>query len=317
VTTTNNKAPCVSGHAANDWTVQGKCPVTFYQFLTCEGGFVRFWALLVMVFLFEPGAFASTPVDIYQDMERGQDGDLLTPVIMNASSHGGGATWKIHHGIWVSTKNSRRLPGPVTVGGTTYADAGGTRSWMFNDNHSTNYVECSLKGSYASITVACYYTPGVTIPFANQFDTIIMSGNKGFAVLQTRNDDKKGPYLRAHSCTAGYKTTFSPTQIKIVSGKSYWVNLHFDGAAGKTSVAAFDPENGFAQVAETVVAESTPDSTMAFGIRFGRGDNHGGNPTATTQSYFAHILVDYTKGVFPLIPSPDAAAKSPNAPPTR
>ncbi|MCX6903673.1 MAG: hypothetical protein NTW03_09385 [Verrucomicrobia bacterium] len=102
-----------------------------------------------------------------------------------------------------------------------------------------------------------------------------------------------------------------------MSGKTYWVNLHFDGAAGQSSVAAFDPENGFAQVGETVVAESTSDSTMAYGIKFGRADNHGANPTATTQSYFAHILVDYTKGVFPLLPSADASTRSPSPPPTR
>jgi len=190
----------------------------------------------------------------------------------------------------------------VIVGGTTYPGTGGTRSWMFNDNNAKNYAACTLAGSYSNITVACYYTPGVTIPFANQFDTIIMSGNRGFAVLQTRNDDRKGPYLRAHSCTAGWKTTFSPTQIKIVPGKTYWVNLHFDGAAGKTSVAAFDPDNAFAQAGDTVVADSTPDSTMAYKIQFGRADNHGNNPTATTQSYFDHVLVDYSNGAFPLIP---------------
>jgi CheY-like chemotaxis protein len=33
--------------------------------------------------------FAAVPVDIFQDMESGHDGDLLTAAIMNASSHGG------------------------------------------------------------------------------------------------------------------------------------------------------------------------------------------------------------------------------------
>ena len=31
---------------------------------------------------------------------------------------------------------TRRLS--LLIGGTTYAGTGGTRSWMFNDNHSTN-----------------------------------------------------------------------------------------------------------------------------------------------------------------------------------
>ena len=41
------------------------------------------------------GVVVAIPVDIYQDMESGNDGDLLTPSIMNASSHGGGSTWSL------------------------------------------------------------------------------------------------------------------------------------------------------------------------------------------------------------------------------
>ncbi len=269
--------------------------------------------MFVFAITLQAGVFAAAPVDIYQDMQSGAGGNLLTSAIMNASSHGGRSTWSLSGRMWVSTNRSSNLPGPVTVDGITYPATGAARSWMFNDNSAKNYAACTLAGSYASITVACYYTPGVTIPFANQFDTIIMSGNRGFAVLQTRNDDRKGPYLRAHSCTAGWVTTFSPAQIKIVSGKTYWVNLHFDGTAGKTSVAAFDPAAAFAQVGHTVIAESTPDSTMAYKIQFGRADNHGNNPTARTQSYFDHILIDYSHGAFPLVPR--AAGTTP--PPAR
>ena len=247
-----------------------------------------------------PGA---TLVDIYQDMQSGSDGELLTPAIMNASSHGGGSKWSIEGQMWVSSAQARDLPGPVVVGGATYSGTGAARGWMFNDNNAKNSAVCTLPGSHANITVACYYTPGVTIAFGNQFDTIVMSGNKGFAVLQTRNDDKKRSVSRAHSCTQpGWTTTFSPGQIRVVAGKTYWVNLHFDGTAGQTSVAAFDPGNEFAQVGNMVVAASTPNSTMAYAIHFGRGDNHGNNPTAKTQSRFEHILVDYSKGAFPLLP---------------
>ena len=40
-------------------------------------------------------ASATTPiaVDIYQDMESGNAGDVLTSTIMNASSHRGGTSW--------------------------------------------------------------------------------------------------------------------------------------------------------------------------------------------------------------------------------
>ena len=242
-----------------------------------------------------------TPVDVYQDMETGKAGDLLTPELVTASCHGEGAAWSVHGNLWISTENARALSGSVVVGAKAYAGADVTRTWMFKDSNARNYVECNFKNrNITQITVACYYTPGVTIPFGNQFDTIALTGARAFAVLQTRNDDGKGPYVRAHSCSEGWKTTFSPTQIKVVSGKTYWVNLHFDGETGKAFVAAFDPEKGFAQVGETVVAQSCPSPMWA--VAFGRYDNHGNNPKATTQSYFGQVLVDSTQGAFPLLP---------------
>ena len=216
--------------------------------------------IVALVLASQSTMLAATPVNIYQDMESGNDGDLLTPAIMNASSHGG-STWSIKGEMWSSTDGTANLPGPITVGGVTYAGTGGTRSWAFSDSNANNFVSCSLPGMHAKITVACFYTPCVTIKFWNQFDTIIMSGDKGFAVLQTTKEDAKGPYIRAHSCTPGWKTTFSPDHIPVTAGKTYWVNLHFDGAAGKTSVAVFDPASNFAQVGTTVVAEAT-EGTM-------------------------------------------------------
>ncbi len=209
---------------------------------------MRLWTVCLVVLAFNSGVLAATPVDIYVDMESGNDGDLLAPGIMNSASHSAGSAWSLTGSMWVSTDNSRKLPGPVVVGGVTYPGTGATRTWKFNDNNAKNFARVTLPSSYPKITVACYYTPGVTIRFWNQFDTIIMSGDKGFAVLQTTKEDEKGPYLRAHSCTAGWKTTFSPDHIAVVSGKTYWINLHFDGSAGKTSVAVFDPDKAFAQV---------------------------------------------------------------------
>ena len=166
------------------------------QFLT-EIGLIVVGSLLAASGPLAASAFAATPVDLYHNMESGANGDLLTSALMNASSHGR-ATWSIGRGeMWVSTDKARDLPGPVIVGETNYAGKAATRSWMFHDNNSLNYVECTLPGVCPKITVACFYTPGVTIRFANQFDTICMTGNQGFSVLQTRNDDGKGPYFRA------------------------------------------------------------------------------------------------------------------------
>jgi hypothetical protein len=247
--------------------------------------------------------FAAVPVDIFQDMESSHDGDLLTPAIMNASSHGGGSTWTINGQMWVSTRNSRELPGSVTVEGVTYTGKGATRSWMFNDNNELNYVKCTLPGHYAKITVACYYATGVTIPWV-QFDSInLLEATHGtWGVLQVETEDQGGPYLRCHSASAGSKTTYSPTHVKVTVGKPYWVNLHFDGEAGTVSGAVFDPANGFAQVGTTMVAHSTTGARVYGSIRFGQTSAHGNHPDATTQSYFDNIVVDFSHAVFPLLP---------------
>ena len=206
--------------------------------------------------------------------------------------------------MWVSTRNLADLPGPVTISHVTYTGTGGTRSWMFNDANQLNYVKCSLPGRYAKITVACFYATGVTIPWV-QFDSItfIEVTERTWGVLQVETEDRGGPYLRCHSASAGSKTTYSPTHVRVTPGKLYWVNLHFDGDAGTVSGVVFDPVNGFVQVGTTMVAQSTTGAKVYGSIRFGQTSAHGNHPDATTQSYFDNIVVDYSRAVFPLLPS--------------
>ena len=81
------------------------------------------WVASVALLALPSAVLAATPVDIFQDMESGQEGDLLTPAIMNASSHGGRSKWSINGRMWVSTRNASNLPGPVTVEGVSYSGA--------------------------------------------------------------------------------------------------------------------------------------------------------------------------------------------------
>ena len=266
--------------------------------------FSVFGGLWFVLAVSAPSLFAALPVDLFQDMDSGNDGELLTPSIMGASCHGGATTWSINGQMWISTKNARNLPGPVVIGGVIYAGAHATRSWMFNDNNQLNYVKCSLPGRYTRITVACFYTTGVTIPWV-QFDSIsfIEATLQTWGVLQVETEDQGGPYLRCHSAVPGSKTTYSPTHIKVAVGKPYWVNLCFDGEAGTVTGAVFDPANDFAQVATTMVAQSTPGAQVYGSIRFGQTSAHGNHPDATTQSYFDDIIIDNSNAKFPLVPS--------------
>jgi hypothetical protein len=77
---------------------------------------------------FAASAPAPTPVDLYQDMESGKAGDLLTPELATVSCKGDGGEWSIHGNLWISAKNARALPGPVAVGGQTFTAAAATRT---------------------------------------------------------------------------------------------------------------------------------------------------------------------------------------------
>ena len=107
---------------------------------------------------FGGNALAITPivVDMYQDMESGNAGDVLSTSIMNASAHGAQG-WSAYTGtMWVSTLYHRDLPGPVVAGGVTYNGTGGTRSWMFNNDNLMNCVRWAPASTrlrpWASIT---------------------------------------------------------------------------------------------------------------------------------------------------------------------
>jgi hypothetical protein len=198
--------------------------------------------------------------------------------------------------MWVSGNQVKRLPGVVTVGVVTYTDTG-TRTWKVNDNQDYNYVVLNANTSSGRVTLACYLTIGPDYWVWNNFDTIRMC-YQYYCVLQQIKPDAGDPYIRAHSCGT---PQVSPN-ITVVTGKTYWVNLGFDGANHTCSVAAFDPDNNFAQVGNTVSCPN-PSSTISLDyIAFGRNDLHGDNPDCTTQTYFDNIMIDYTNPPFPLLP---------------
>ncbi len=278
--------------------------------LGCSAAF-----LVVLAFNVNVRAATPLPVNIYQDMESGNDSDLLTPTIMNASSHGNQA-WKWlgkSQMMWVATGHSNNLPGPVTVGGATYNGTGGTRSWAMNDNLDYTAVCCTFSppASALGVTVACYYTPGLNQVIYHELDTLrLISPGKGWGVLETGITGKGVTVINSHSANPAGITTRGP-YINVVAGHTYWVNLHFD-TAGSCSAAVFDPANGFAQVGSVSTCDGQPGALMKE-ADFGRGDAVG-KDKVTSQSYFDQIVIDYTNGVFPLIPGATDTTP-PSAPP--
>jgi YHS domain-containing protein len=217
--------------------------------------------------------------------------------------------------MWVSTNYARNLPGPVIVGGVTYNGTGATRSWASNDNTAANQVVGTFSGQYSKLTIACFYTPTTTVLPYNSFDQLVVLGNGTAICLGLVYSGQYGQYLEVESQIANYQSTDSPPVRNIVSGHSYWLNLHYDGPAELASLAVFDPDNSFAQVGSTVSA-ATLNSVMTGPIWVGRSDGHGNNTAATSQTYYSNIVVDYTNAAFPLIPSSGTDTTPPSVPPT-
>ena len=68
-----------------------------------------------------------------------------------------------------------------------------------------------------------------------------MYGSSGiYLCLQLTNSDGAGPYLRIGGKDSAGGTGTS-TNVKITSGKTYWVNVKYDSAAYLSSLAVFDP----------------------------------------------------------------------------
>ena len=278
---------------------------------SAKGLFVSLGVMFAGLLAFESNVLAATAVDVYQDMQSGNNGDALTATIMNASSHPSSGWWTPSGTVWVSTSHYMDLPGPVIVGGVTYNGTGGSRTWVFNNNNPNNFVQHNGSAS-SRVTVACYYTTDATITNSTQYDTIGTFGSLGktFSVMQTMQSGGH-PNIRAHSKNSTGVSTFSD-MIALTAGKTYWVNLNYNAATVTTSVAAFDPANSFAQVGSTVSTLSAADTEANWG--FGRFDNHGSLSTDTTQSWFGQIVIDSTNGTFPLIPSGGTDSTPPSAP---
>jgi hypothetical protein len=286
------------------------------------------WPLPICAFAFcpplMPGACAQIAVDAYNPMEPpGEDGQKCTAEMLNAANHHSAevpCAWGINGNAYVSTSRAMPPPAPVTVGGSTYADAG-TRSIRLDNNDcrsgpDVNMVYADVKGKALSvplskITIACYLTQTETAPGWYRFDTICNRGGPWIS-LQSTNGGKAGKlFFGSHGQDDSGTSTYSPL-IEVKPGKTYWVNLMFDGPAGKGRLAVFDPENAFAQVGDTVACGERTGGTISNRIGFGRVDGIQ-QGTFTGSTYFDHVMFD-VNGAFPIFPKGGAPRAAPGAP---
>src|ERR1700690_457495 len=115
-------------------------------------------SLLLSTILAEP-ALAVITADVYQDMESGSAGQILTNQ-PQASGHGIGGTWNVvGNTMTVSANHAIPLTGAVIVDGTTYNDANDTRSWMTEDDTQEQYVYFQASAPHENKHIAPGYRP--------------------------------------------------------------------------------------------------------------------------------------------------------------
>jgi hypothetical protein len=273
-------------------------------------------------------ALAVTTVDVYQNMEYGTSGEILTNQ-PQTSNHGNGGTWVVvGDTMTVSTNHTSPLSGAVAVNGVLFSGAGDTRSWMTDDATMRQYVvfradtphEAGTMGLFLSVGENAGNPTGSNKPkqtvvnpgTGNIYDAVIMgfgpeTNVTRYAVCQIW-DAAGGPYLEIESNPNNVTTHSFPIQIQ--ANTTYWVTLKYNGASGVASLAIYNPTNW-----SLVGSTTSPQLTNTFQwISFGREDHHYNGPS--THSYFDNILIDYSGAIFPLLPGTNAPAPLTIAHPT-
>lgn len=293
------------------------------QVAPAVGRSVLLTGLLFSCLSFAAGRQAGITVNLYNPVEpSGQDGEACTAAMLNETSYASGLSpvWSVHGHVYVSTSKAMPLPTPVTVGGVTHREAG-KKCIRVPNGECGSTVRFNVGPLFFSkITVAAFLTPGGAPSGAwRRWDTmtVVESTARGpFWSCQTYHPGSGKTYLQSHSATPS-GSTFSPG-IEVQPGKTYWVNLPFDGEARKCRLAVFDPAASYAPVGPTVecaaggMSPSGPDRVMA-NFRFGRADGIEQGPT-DSFTYFDHIMLDSEKGTFPIYPSGGSGPNPPSRP---
>jgi hypothetical protein len=277
--------------------------------------------LLIMTFAIT-GQSAVT-VDLYQDMESGIIGQLLTNQ-PQASSHGTGGVWQVvGNTMRVATNGTVPMTGSVSVDGTFYPVRPDNLSWGTDDNTQMQYMIYRCSNTHTQATVGLFLTVGEHVHNPSNLDTPVLTVvNDGtgqiydavvigtgpttnvtrFAVCQIY-DAAGGPYLEIEA-NPNHTTQHSyPIQIK--ADTTYWVNLKYDGIGATAYLNVYNATN------MTLVGSVTlPQITGGIDwVAFGRFDHHYNGPA--THSYFDNILIDYSAAAFPLLPGTKSLVAAP------
>lgn len=240
---------------------------------------------------------AAYPVDVFVDFESGSNGDAVSSINLNGSSHGS-SSWNNQYGtshMYISTDASYPLGGSVQVGSTVYTGSGDTRGFKFDPEGTTHNYFWSLTSSEPYPDNASFGAYWKTSSTNDPAGSVVMgfSGNGDYVVTHNRTEGG-GPAIRIKDGDTGTITLAANTWYYITG---VW------RTGGVNEIYVFNPSTGLL-LGRTSVANVSNDGAIIFAM--GRSGSDG--TSGTGAYYWDNVMLSYS-GTFPLIPiTPKAAS---------
>jgi hypothetical protein len=234
----------------------------------------------------------------YVDMESGADRQPVTTAVLNAATHASGGSWEVNTTLthlMVSTSFERPLLQPVTVGGTTYRDAGASRSFVFTNTAYRQFATFNFSQPTAKLSFGLYMRLSGFRSAYHSFDFVVVEAGGDFLVVNFQDRPGELAY-RAHTLDQGGDGVGPPVPVQ--QDKTYWITCLWDKANLLATLKVYDPDTWLLVGTSSNVILSRD----AENISIGRYDNHGGS-VQNSSTYFDDLIWDVTGAAYPLFPA--------------
>jgi hypothetical protein len=237
----------------------------------------------------------ATEVDMLLRFESGSDTDVLTTVILNAATEGGGGTWSLSASpsvLTISTGAELDVSG-VKVSGGSSDDSGGTRGLAIYCGNAQKHANYTLDA--AAPAVSCGFAfkigSGFTGATFSTFDMVRMQGEAGeFVVAQFVDFPGASFGLRVH--TSGGNGTI----IQLTANTWYWVTMKYV-ANGTSTLSIYSSADFTTLVGSSTRATVDQDCYL---VDIGLESFVDGG----ASNYIDDFALDLDGSQFPLLPTP-------------
>jgi hypothetical protein len=248
-----------------------------------------------------------TAVDLYLDMESGLAGTEVTTNLLNAATHGQAGWWSLFPDsvteLKVSTAFDQPLGGTVTVGGTGYTDAWGSRSLACQNSNTRQFARFTFDNPHATVSMGCFLRLGnFTGSTFGSYDLITMEGNDGEFAVMNFQDFPGAEFIWEIHTQNGVGGS-----VRIVANKTYWVTMLWDQPNRIARLHVYDPGSWTLVGSSSLALQNQVCETICLG----RYDDHP--DTSDAFHYYDDLIVDLTTAKFPLLPGRNPTELAPLA----